>query len=169
VRDARITTIYEGTTGVQANDLIGRKIARDNGQALGEAIATMRGTEPALAASGREDLAAIGNRLRAGIDAFEEAGRFVTTRYVQDPQTVLSGAVPFLELAGIVCGGAQLARAAGIAARKLASGDGDAAFLNAKIATARHFADHCLTHAPALRDTIIAGAAGTLALADDQF
>jgi alkylation response protein AidB-like acyl-CoA dehydrogenase len=169
VRDARITTIYEGTTGVQANDLIGRKIARDNGKALGEAIATMRETEPALAASGREDLAAIGNRLRAGLDAFEEAGRFVTTRYGQDPRTVLTGAAPFLELAGIVCGGAQLARAAGIAARKLSSGDGDGAFLNAKIATARHFADHCLTHAPALRDTIISGAVGTLALADDQF
>ena len=77
--------------------------------------------------------------------------------------------MPFLELAGIVCGGAQLARSAQIAAKKLSSGDGDAAFLNAKIATARHFADHCLTHAPGLRDTVVAGAAGALALADDQF
>ena len=169
VRDARITTIYEGTTGIQANDLIGRKIARDGGQALAAAIATMRATEPALTASGREDLAAIGRRLRAGIDAFEEAGLFVATRLGQDPRTVLAGAVPFLELAGIVCGGAQLARAAQIAAKKLAAGDGDAAFLNAKIATARHFADHCLTQAPGLRDTVVAGAAGALALADEQF
>jgi 3-(methylsulfanyl)propanoyl-CoA dehydrogenase len=169
VRDARITTIYEGTTGIQANDLIGRKIARDGGQALAEAIAGMRATESALVASGHEDLAVIGNRLRAGIDALEEAGRFVATRFGEDPRTVLLGAVPFLELAGIVCGGAQLTRAAQVAATKLAAGDGDTAFLNAKIATARHFADHCLTHAPGLRDTVTHGAAGALLLADDQF
>ena len=82
---------------------------------------------------------------------------------------MLAGAVPFLELAGIVCGGAQLGRAALVGREKLAAGDGDASFLRAKIATARHFADHCLTHAPGLRDTVVTGAAGVLALADEQF
>jgi hypothetical protein len=77
--------------------------------------------------------------------------------------------VPFLELAGIVCTGAQIARAALIAAQKLDGGDGDPAFLRAKIATARHFADPMLTQAPGLRDTVTAGAAGVLAPADDQF
>jgi butyryl-CoA dehydrogenase len=169
MRDARITTIYEGTTGIQANDLVGRKIARDGGQALTDAIAAMRETQRALAEPGRGDLAAIGSRLAAGIDALERAGRFVATRLGPDPRSVLAGAVPFLELAGIVFGGAQLARAARIAARKLAAGDGDAGFLSTKIATARHFADHCLTHAQGLADTVMHGAAGALALADDQF
>ena len=86
VRDARITTIYEGTTGIQANDLIGRKIARDGGRALTAAIGTMRATERALAASGQGDLAAIGARLRLGIDALEEAGRFVVSRFGDDPR-----------------------------------------------------------------------------------
>ena len=129
LRDARITTIYEGTTGIQANDLIGRKIARDGGRALTAAIADMRATERALAASEHGDLAAIGARLRVGIDALEEAGRFAVNRFGDDPRAVLAGAVPFLELGGIVCGGAQLGRAALIAANKLAAEDSDAGFL----------------------------------------
>ena len=168
-RDARITTIYEGTTGIQANDLIGRKIARDGGAALAAVIAAMQATEHALAESGPGDLAAIGVRLHAGIDALAEAGRYVVTRFREDPREVLAGAVPFLELAGAVCGGAQLGRGALAATKRLAAGGADAGFLRAKIATARHFADHCLTQAPGLRDTVIHGTAGALALADDQF
>jgi hypothetical protein len=169
VRDARITTIYEGTTGIQANDLIGRKILRDGGQTLAAAIAAMRETQRALAAAGTPELTAIGARLGAGLDAFEAAGQFVVKQFAADPREVLAGAVPFLELAGIVCGGAQLGRAALIAAKKLAANEGDAAFMRAKIATARHFADHCLTHAPALRDTVVAGSSAALALAEEQF
>jgi hypothetical protein len=168
-RDARITTIYEGTTGIQANDLIGRKIARDGGAALTAAIAAMRTTERALMESGQDDLTAIGARLRTGIDALAEAGRYAVDRFREDAREVLAGAVPFLELAGTVCGGAQLGRAALVATRKLGADGSDAAFLRAKIATARHFADHCLTQAPGLRDTVIHGAAGALGLADDQF
>jgi alkylation response protein AidB-like acyl-CoA dehydrogenase len=168
-RDARITTIYEGTTGIQANDLIGRKIARDGGRALTAAIRDMRATERALTASEHGDLAAIGTRLRVGIDALEEAGRFAVNRFGDDPRAVLAGAVPFLELGGIVCGGTQLGRAALIAANKLAAEDSDAGFLQAKIATARHFADHGLTQAAGLCDTVVHGAAGALAVADHQF
>jgi alkylation response protein AidB-like acyl-CoA dehydrogenase len=169
VRDARITTIYEGTTGIQANDLIGRKIGRDQGKALGAAIASIRDVVRALDVAGNAELKAIGARLRAGVDALEEAGRFVVSRLQPEPRAVLAGAVPFLELAGIVCGGAQLGRAALVAAKKLAAGEGDASFLRAKIATSRHFADHCLTHASGLRDTVVAGSVAVLALADDQF
>jgi 3-(methylthio)propanoyl-CoA dehydrogenase len=168
-RDARITTIYEGTTGIQANDLVGRKIARDGGETLAAAIAEMRQTERALVDAGDPALAAIGTRLRAGLDALAEAGSFVVARYREDPRAVLAGSVPLLELAGIVCGGAQLGRAALIATSKLAAKDGNAGFLRAKIITARHFSDHCLTHAPALRDTIVSGSAALLALADEQF
>jgi len=169
LRDARITTIYEGTTGIQANDLVGRKIARDGGEALAAAIATMRDTERDLAKAGDRDLAAIGERLGAGIGALEQAGRFVVEQMGSDAGPALAGAVPFLELAGIVCGGAQLARSALIAKRKLAGGDGDAGFLRAKITTARHVSDHFLTRAAGLCETVVFGAASVLALAEEQF
>jgi acyl-CoA dehydrogenase len=169
VRDARITTIYEGTTGIQANDLIGRKIARDEGKALAAAIDSMREVQRELAEAGSEDLAAIGGRLRAGVDALEDAARWIVAHYGDDPRAVLAGASSFLELAGIVCGGWQLGRGAFVAAKKLEGGDGDAGFLRGKIAAARHFADHCLTQAPGLRDTVVAGAAGVLALDEAEF
>ena len=166
-RDARITTIYEGTTGIQANDLVIRKIVRDEGTALKAAIAQVRDVERGLASTENAHLAAIGARLRAGVNALADAASFAVGAYRQDPRAVLAGAVPMLELAGLVFGGAQLARGAAIAAAKLAREEGDAGFMHAKIATARHFADHLLTQAPGLRDTIVDGAAGVLALADE--
>ncbi len=168
LRDARITTIYEGTTGIQANDLIGRKIVRDGGQALAAAVATMRGVHRALELAG-EECAVIGNRLQTAVDALEAAGRWIVSRFGSEPRAVLAGAVPFLELAGIVCGGAQLGRAALIAATKLDTGEGDAAFLRAKLVTARHFADHWLTRAPGLQQMVTAGSQSVLALGDEQF
>ena len=168
-RDARITTIYEGTTGIQANDLVGRKVARDEGRALGAALAEVREVTQALMQARNESLAAIASRLRAGAEALDDARRFVVENYRRDPRAVLAGSVPLLELAGIVFGGAQLARSASIAAARLARGEGEAGFMRAKIATARHFADHLLAQAPGLRDTIVEGAAGSLALADDEF
>jgi len=168
-RDARITTIYEGTTGIQANDLIGRKIARDGGKALLAAIARMRGVQGQLAAAGSDELAVIGRRVRAAVDALEEATHWIVERQREGPRAVLAGAGPFLELCGTVCGGVELGRGALAAARRLAAGDGDADFLRAKITTSRHFAEHCLTKAPGLRDTIVAGAESVLALAEAQF
>ena len=169
LRDARITTIYEGTTGIQANDLIGRKIARDGGAALMAAIAELRETASALMTTGDASLAVIAIRLDAGLDALEGAGRHVAESMRADTRGVLAGAVPFLELARIVFGGGQLARAALVAARGLGAGEGDADFLRAKIATARHFADHFLTQAPGLRDAATSGASAALELADAQF
>jgi alkylation response protein AidB-like acyl-CoA dehydrogenase len=168
-RDARITTIYEGTTGIQANDLVTRKIVRDEGSALKAAIAQARDIEAQLVGAGDANLMAIGVRLSAGVNALADAGRFIVGSYRDSPREVLVGAVPFLELAGLVFGGAQLARAATIAHAKLVRGEGDADFMRAKIATARHFADHLLTQAPGLRSTIVEGAAGVLALPDDAF
>ncbi|HEY1329770.1 MAG TPA: acyl-CoA dehydrogenase [Casimicrobiaceae bacterium] len=167
-RDARITTIYEGTTGIQANDLVVRKIVRDEGAALGAAVARARAIERELDGARDEALAVIGARLRGGVDALVDAARFAVATYRTDPRSVLAGAVPLLELAGIVFGGAQLARGASIAAQKLAGGEGDASFMRAKIATARHFAEHLLTQAPGLRDTVAAGAPSVLALADSE-
>ncbi|HVL35645.1 MAG TPA: acyl-CoA dehydrogenase C-terminal domain-containing protein, partial [Burkholderiales bacterium] len=87
----------------------------------------------------------------------------------KDPRAAFAGAVPFLKLAGIVAGGWQLARAALAAERKLAAPEGEAAFHQAKLATARFYAEHVLVQAPGLRDTVVNGAGGVLALPEDQF
>jgi 3-(methylsulfanyl)propanoyl-CoA dehydrogenase len=169
LRDARITTIYEGTTGIQANDLIGRKIARENGATARALIEMMRALDEQLAAAPGDDFKAIRSRLSAGVIAFVESVEWIIKTYPKDIRAVLAGAVPFLKLAGIVCGGWQMARAALIAQEKLNAGEGDKRFYEAKIATARFYADHILTQASGLRDTTINGAAGVLALSEEQF
>lgn len=168
-RDARISTIYEGTTGIQAKDLIGRKIARDQGMTAKALIGMMRATEKELANAQGEMLKAIGTRLSAGIDALEEAVNWLVSHYASDVKAAAAGSVPFLMLVGIVSGGWQMARAALIAQKKLDAGAGDAPFYKAKLGTARFYADHELTRAPALKESIVSGAVGVLALSEDQF
>ena len=172
LRDARITTIYEGTTGIQANDLIGRKIVRENGltaKALLREIKSLdRALEDAPDASGAE-LTAIRQALASGAKALEESVDWIVATHGQDARAVYAGAVPFLKLMGIVCGGWQMARAAWAAQRKLGESGVDAAFYRAKVATARFYADYVLSQATAFRNSIIEGSAGVLALADEQF
>jgi butyryl-CoA dehydrogenase len=169
LRDARITTIYEGTTGIQANDLIGRKVAREGGATAKAVLAEVDATVAALRASGAPDLAVIAARLAAGRKAAGECVDWIVATAGSDPKAVHAGAVPFLKLCGAVFGGWQMGRAAVAAQALLARGEGDAAFLRAKVATARFFADHHLALAPALRDVVLEGAAGVLALAEDEF
>ena len=169
LRDARITTIYEGTTGIQANDLIGRKIAREGGATIKAVIDIMMQVDQALAGQAGADFAAIHGGFSRGVRALGEAATFVATNFSGDIKGVHVGAVPFLRLFGIVAGGWQLARAALVAQQKLDAGDGDADFYRAKIATARFFADHLLAQAPGLALTVINGGAGALALTDEQF
>ena len=171
MRDARITTIYEGTTGIQANDLIGRKIAREGGATLKTVIARMRATQAELAASAAaddDDAGAIAAALAAGIDAVAEAGDFIVARYGENVREAAAGAVPFLQLMGIVSGGWQMGRAALVSLAKVGAG-GTADFYAAKLKTARFYADHVLVEAPGLAREIVAGGASTLALADEQF
>jgi len=169
LRDARITTIYEGTTGIQANDLVGRKIARESGLTAGEVLKAIQALDAELAKAPGDDFKAIRSRLAAGAAAMSECVEWIVGRYGEDVKAVHAGAVPFLELAGIVCGGWQMARAALAAQANLGKGPGDAAFLRAKVATARFFADHILSQAAGLRDAVVQGAPGVLALAEDQF
>ena len=164
LRDARITTIYEGTTAIQANDLIGRKIAREKGVTILAVIAEMR----ADAARLDGDLAGICARQLVAVDALERAVFWIIANYSSDPKATHAGAVPFLHLLGIVAGGWQMGRAAVIARAKIAGGDDDP-FWPAKLATTRFFADHFLTQASGLAEAIVAGAAGTLELAEDSF
>ena len=168
-RDARITTIYEGTTGIQANDLIGRKLARDKGVNAGALIRDMKAELEALAPTNDTDLAAIRSALQAALKAFEEATSWMLAHYESDPREAAAGAVPYLKLTGAVTGGWQMARAARIARDLLASGEESAAFLRAKIATARFYAEHVLPEAETRRDEITVGAASTLALDEASF
>jgi alkylation response protein AidB-like acyl-CoA dehydrogenase len=168
-RDAKILTIYEGTTAIQANDLVGRKTVRDGGAVAKAILAQVRATEAQLAEVQDADLAAIGARLAAGSAALETVVDFVVANVKADVRAVFAGSVTYLKLAGIVLGGWQMARAALIARTKLDAGAGDAAFYRAKIGTARFFADQILAQADGLRHAIVAGSAGVLALDVDQF
>ena len=168
-RDARILTIYEGTTAIQANDLVGRKTARD-GAATAKAIAAQaKKTADQLLASDAVDLQATGKQLAAGVAAFEEVASYVAANMKSDVKAVFAGSVLYLKLAGVVLGGWQMGRAALVAAKKLAEGGSDASFYGAKVATARFFADHILVQAGAYRTSIIEGASGVLALDVEQF
>jgi alkylation response protein AidB-like acyl-CoA dehydrogenase len=169
LRDARITTIYEGTTGIQANDLIGRKIARDGGATAKQVIGVMRAVEAELGKAAGEDMAATREAFSASLTAAEECVSWMVITYGNDIKAAHAGAVPFLKLMGIVCGGWQMARAALVARQRLSEGKGDKSFYEAKIKTARFYADHILTQAPGLRNTIVHGAAGVMALAEEQF
>jgi len=169
LRDARITAIYEGTTAIQANDLIGRKIARDGGAVARAVIAMMRATEAELGKGGNEHFAAIREHFSAALAAYGECVDWIAANYKEDIRAVHAGSVPFLNLSGIVLGGWQMARAALIAQERLAEGAQDKGFYEAKIITARYFADHLLAQVPGLGHGTMHGAAGTLGLENDQF
>ena len=168
-RDAKILTIYEGTTAIQANDLVGRKTVRDGGAVAKAILAQVRATEAQLAEVQDADFTAIRSQLVAGSAALEAVVDYVVANTKSDPRAVFAGSVPYLKLAGIVLGGWQMARAAIVARQKLDAGAGDAAFYRAKIATARFFADHVLSQADGLRQAIVEGSAGVLALDVEQF
>jgi alkylation response protein AidB-like acyl-CoA dehydrogenase len=163
LRDARITTIYEGTTGIQANDLVGRKIAREGGATARAWLAHLEVFDAELAKSGNADVQAIRAALSAGAAAVGGCVDFIVANAGRDVTSAFAGAVPFLKLMGVVAGGWQMARAA-LAAEQGAS---DEAFCEAKIATARFYADQVLVQAPALRDTVVKGASAVMAVPED--
>ncbi len=168
-RDARITSIYEGTTAIQANDLVGRKMAREQGQTLKAVVGLMRAVAAETGDLGNEEGPVIASALDQGIDALERAGTYVVSTYGVDVKAASVGSVPMLKLLGIVAGGWQMARSAVAAQRHLTEGTGDAAFYRAKLVTARFYADHILPQASALAHTVVHGAPGALGLAEDQF
>ncbi len=168
-RDSKILTIYEGTTAIQANDLVGRKTVRDGGAVAKGIIGQVRAVEAQLAAAGGADFKAIHRALSEGSVALEAVVDYVAGNMKTDIKGVFSGSVLYLKLAGIVLGGWVMARAALVAQQKLDAGEGDASFYKAKIATARFFADHILSQASGLRTAIVEGSAGVLALSEDQF
>jgi alkylation response protein AidB-like acyl-CoA dehydrogenase len=165
LRDARITTIYEGTTGIQAMDLVGRKVQREAGATAKAWLASLKALDTELGRSQNPHVKALRAQLAQGAQAVADGVNFIVE--TKDPRATFAGAVPFLKLLGIVAGGWQMARAALAAEKKMAGGDRP--FLEAKIATARFYGDQVLVQAPALRDTVVKGAPGVMALSEEQF
>ena len=167
-RDAKILTIYEGTTAIQANDLVGRKTSRDGGQTARAIAAQIEDTEADLNTNGSADALAVARRLQSARLAFLEVVAFVADQTRASPNAVFAGSVPYLMLAGNLMAGWQLARGLLVAQEQLAQGV-DEAFMRAKIVTARFYADHLLTRAPGLRDAILDGADSVTGLALESF
>jgi alkylation response protein AidB-like acyl-CoA dehydrogenase len=167
-RDARILTIYEGTTAIQANDLIGRKTVRDGGATAQAILAQMDQTIAQLAEREGQAFKSMHRHLSAGSLSLARVIEFMVAKVKSDPNAVFAGSVPYLKLAGIVLGGWQMARALLVASDKRSD---DAAFYGAKIATAQFFAEHILSQAPGIEASIVSGDGqeGYLALSEDQF
>jgi len=159
LRDARILTIYEGTTAIQANDLVGRKTARDGGRTAKAIAGQIAATEGELAASASVAARAM---LKDVVD-------FVARESKSNPNAVFSGSVTYLMLGGNLMAGWQMARALLTAEKALAAGEGDRPFLEAKVTTARFYAEHLLSRAPSMRDAIVDGAESVTALPLEAF
>jgi len=168
LRDAKILSIYEGTTAIQANDLVGRKTARDGGGVAMAIAAQIETTEAALAARNSEACRVMAKRLAAGRRAFTDAVGFVAGHSKAQPNAVFAGSVPYLMLAGTVMAGWQMARSLMSAEDLLAEGQ-EVEFMRAKIATARFYGDHILNKAAGLRDSIVEGAESVTAMALEAF
>jgi len=162
-RDARITTIYEGTTGIQANDLMGRKVSRDGGEAAYALLAEMAQTVAAAKADAA--LAGLGEALAAGVADLKAATDWIVANYGSDTPSTLVGAVHYLKLFGTVGGAWALVRSAVAAQARLAEGGGDAGFFTQKIATAGFYADQVLPLSASLL-TMLKRGASSLAAAD---
>ncbi len=162
LRDARITTIYEGTTGIQANDLVGRKLLRDQGAMVQALFQEIRTSLQAL--SGQPEAAPVAAAVSHALAAAEAASAHLLARAKDDPEAVFGAAVPYLHLMGWLISGWLMARSAGLAAARLEAGGSDTAFYRGKIATARFLADHGLGVCDSLRDSIVEGGAALLAM-----
>ncbi len=167
-RDAKILTIYEGTTAIQANDLVGRKTARDGGRTAKAIAAQIEATEAELLRSANPHASAVAQRLKAARHAFLDVVDFVVAQAKADPNAVFAGSVPYLMLAGNLMAGWQLGRSLLAADAALARGE-DVPFMQAKVLTARFYADHLLSRAPGVRDSIVQGAAGVTEMALEAF
>ena len=167
MRDARITTIYEGTTAIQANDLIGRKTAKEGGLSMKGLLEEMAQTQAALAAQDNSTLQIIAKGLGNGIVALNDATDWLLKTYDGSPQAAAAGAVPFLKLTGVVAGVWLMGRAALVSAGRVTADDGD--FYKAKLVTARYFAEHVVPEAACYRDAILNGSGSVLALEEALF
>ena len=169
LRDVRITPIYEGTNGIQALDLIGRKLGRDQGAEMHALIADIAECDQALINAENGDLKKIGSALGEGRFILEAATDFLIDGIADDRMKAAAVATPYLRLAGWVVGGWMQGRSAAAAQARLEAGTGDPAFLGAKLKTARFYAENLLPRAAAEAAAVMTGADSTLALTDADF
>jgi hypothetical protein len=158
-RDARIAPIYEGTNGIQAIDLMGRKLAMGNGEAVRQLINDIWPTASALKSHDNAWLHTVGTRLENGIAAVQAATGWLIERRGHAQPDALAGAAAYLKLLGDVMGGWMLGKGALAAARHLAAGEGDAAYWRTKIGLARIYSEHILAQAPGLTAAVTQGSA----------
>jgi acyl-CoA dehydrogenase len=168
-RDARITTIYEGTTGIQAQDLVGRKVIRDSGKAINELLEEMRQAGTEIDRLDNADLISFQSQYPSALSALEKATSWLLENYQADANAPGSVAVNFMMLMGTVCGGWLMGEAALIAAAKINDGTDDTDFYQGKIITARFYAEHFLPRADAYLASLMAGSESIMALKDEQF
>ena len=159
-RDSRITTIYEGTTGIQANDLLFRKLMRDQGATAKVVFGEVYATAKALGASGKPELMAMGQKLGNALKAWTGATEWLAANARSNLSGVLTAAVPYLHLAVTVTGGWLMAKSALAAAAHLDKGEGDLPFYRGKIASARFYADQMLPQAASYAEIVMAGDSG---------
>ena len=157
-RDIRIAPIYEGTNGIQAIDMVGRKLPMRAGGVIADHLAGIEATAGELSGAGG-DLAAIGKRLADAHATLKQTTDWLLADGVADPANALAGATPYLRMCGIVTGGWLLARSALAAQRALDAGEGDADFLQQKLVTARFYAEQILPQAAGLAPSVTAGPA----------
>ncbi|HET7864775.1 MAG TPA: acyl-CoA dehydrogenase [Burkholderiaceae bacterium] len=168
LRDAKILAIYEGTTAIQANDLVGRKTARDGGQVARAIARQIEATEAELAAHASAAARAYARRLAVARQAFTDAVEFIVAQTRGNPNAAFAGSVPYLMLAGNVVAGWQMGRALMAAEDRLAAGT-DPDFMRAKVVTATFYGEHILCKCAGLRDSIVEGAGSVTAMALDAF
>ena len=169
LRDARITAIYEGTNGIQANDLVGRKVAYDHGAAMQKLIGVIREFQQSLEGTTDQRFLDMGQMLSSSVDVLESTSNWIVETYGSAPEKAAAGAVPFLRLTGLVCGGWLLIRSATIAQQKLDTSDGNPDFLRMKITTARFFVDHLLVQCASLGQTVVNGGAVIAGVSENDF
>jgi len=168
LRDSRIITIYEGTTGIQANDLAGRKVGAEKGATALALLGVMRADSSRLNTAGGE-LAALSTGYEDAIGQLERATRWIVENFPANSRAVAAVSVPYLKLFGTVAGGWTMVRAALIAQEGLKLPDADREFLEGKLATARFYVEHELPKAAAFAREVTHGAASVLALDPDKF
>jgi acyl-CoA dehydrogenase len=168
-RDVRIITIYEGTTGIQSLDLIGRKLLRDMGATARTVGKQMEAVAKECVDHPEASVKRIGESLSAGLKALNETSQWIGMNAMGDLHKAFACSVPYLRLWGTVAGGWQMARAAQIAAAKIAAGDPEADFYRAKLATASFYASHVLSQCAWYQRQIVEGSGDVMALSETQF
>lgn len=168
-RDVRITTIYEGTTGIQALDLVGRKLAQDMGATAAAVIDQMKRDISSCHPQESKGLKTICEATQSAIERLAQATQWIGMNAMGNLNTAIACSVPYLKLWGIVAGGWQMARAATIAEKKISDGDAESEFYKAKLATAKFYATHILAQAASLASEVIGGSGDVMGLSESQF